>query len=38
MSCKNDKSLASITGNSVITCDKIIEEKKTAQQILMNIK
>ena len=28
-SCKNDKYLASITDNPVITCDEIIEETKT---------
>ena len=38
MSCKNSKYLASITGGSVITCDEIIEERKTAQQILMKKK
>ena len=38
MSCKNGKYLATITGDSVIRCDEIIEETKTAQQILTKIK
>ena len=38
-SCKNGKDLASIIDNSVITCDKIIEEKiKTVRKYIIEKK
>ena len=36
-SCKNGKYLASITNNSVIMCDEIVEEQKQLQQILLRM-
>ena len=36
-SCKNGKYLASITNDSVIMCDEIVEEQKQLQQILLRM-